>query len=82
MTLPFFDVYIGDKAEFERLDAEHTFVKDLLAKNAHIYGFPDEIAQLSDEQKEILQTLHVIAHQLPPSSLAILTRRPEPSLPR
>lgn len=57
MSSPFFDIYIGDKAEFDKTTAEYEATKKLASDNAHIYGFPPELETFIDEQKEMLQSL-------------------------
>lgn len=55
----YLDVYAGDKEEHARESAAYSATAALLAKNAAIYGLPDELSELSDEQREILQELDV-----------------------
>lgn len=61
--VPFLDVCIGDEGSHnEQLEA-YNVACELVKKNAKIYGLPESPELLSDEQREILQEIHVRAQK-------------------
>ena len=59
VTLVYLDIYIGDKERHSRKQAEYDSTSALLSKNAVIYGLPDSLPDLNEEQQDILRELDV-----------------------
>lgn len=80
MTSVFLDIFAGDKTQYDASMASYQVTCDLLDKNATIYGLPDTPDLLDEEQRGILQDLHVLLAILPVYELDICSRNlPKPS---
>lgn len=81
---PYLDIYIGDEGAFKAETASYELTRTLLKKNAAIYGLPSTPTELTEEQREILQDLHVRPAHLCAIHTEPLTRRyfgqPQPLL--
>lgn len=60
--VPFLDICIGDEASHNEQLEVYQVACELVTKNAKIYGFPERPELLSDEQREMLQEIHVRPH--------------------
>lgn len=67
-TTAYLDVYIGSREEYDKEDERYRKTREVLKKNAIIYGFPEEPKQLSMEQQEILKEVDVPVHSMQLSS--------------
>lgn len=57
MTNVYLDIFIGNRDENRKLQAEYDTTCDWLSKNAKIYGLPTSPTELSDEQRNIMHDL-------------------------
>ena len=57
----FLDIYMGDRDTHAAEQAAYDATNALLAKNAAIYGLPTDLAELTEEQQQILGELDVLA---------------------
>lgn len=72
-TSAYLDIYIGHREEYDKDDERYKKTKEVLEKNAVIYGFPDDPEQLSVEQQEILKELDVLLRYLFERIVLVLT---------
>jgi len=63
-TTAYLDIYIGNREEHEREEERHKKTKEMVKKNAVIYGFPDDPEQLSMEQQETLREVDVLLRSI------------------
>ena len=59
-TTVYLDIYIGHREEHDKEQERYKKTKEVLKKNAVIYGLPDEPGQLSLEQQETLKEVDVL----------------------
>jgi hypothetical protein len=71
-TTAYLDICIGYREEYDKEEERYKKTKEILKKNAIIYGFPEEPERLSTEQQEILKELDVLLRSI---SLDILSWR-------
>lgn len=55
----YLDIFVGNQEEHAKAQAEYDATYNLLAKSACIYGLPESLSELSEEQKDILKDLDV-----------------------
>ena len=60
----YLDIYIGDKEAHGLEQTSYDLTLALLSKNAAIYGLPSTLAELNEEQQDILKELDVILFAL------------------
>lgn len=73
----YLDIFIGNQEDHANAQAEHDATYNLLAKNASIYGLPESLGDLSEEQKDILKDLDVqISFHCRPYCISTLIKRP------
>ena len=58
----YLDIYIGHQEEHDKEKERYEKTKQVLKKNAVIYGFPNDPEQLSVEQRETLREVEVMLH--------------------
>lgn len=59
-TTAYLDIHIGNREEHDKEEERYKKTKQVLKKNAVIYGFPDDPEQLSAEQQETLEEVDVL----------------------
>lgn len=64
-TTAYLDIYIGNREEHEEEEERYKKTRQVLKKNAVIYGFPDDPEQLSVEQQETLREVDVLPRSIP-----------------
>ena len=70
-TTAYLDIWIGYQEEHDKEEERYKKTKQVLKKNAVIYGFSDDPEQLSMEQQEILREVDVLLRSI---SLDVLSR--------
>lgn len=60
MSVAYLDIYIGQREEHDGEEGRYEKTKQVLKKNAVIYGFPEDPEQLSVEQRETLREVDVL----------------------
>lgn len=60
----YLDIYIGYREECDKEEKRYEETKQVLKKNAIIYGLPEEPEQLSMEQREILKEVDVLLRSI------------------
>jgi hypothetical protein len=55
----YLDIYIGDRVAHDNEEKAYSATCTILSKNAEIYGLPPSPAELSEEQRGILQDIDV-----------------------
>lgn len=63
----YLDVYIGNREKHDKEEERYRKTKQVLKRNAAIYGFPDDPERLSVEQQEMLKEVDVLPRSTPPS---------------
>ena len=63
-TTAYLDIYIGNREEHDKEEERYKKTKEVLKRNAVIYGFPDDPEQLSVEEQEILKEVDVLPHSV------------------
>ena len=64
-TTAYLDIYIGNREEHDKEEERYKKTKEVLKRNAVIYGFPDDPEQLSVEQQESLkEVVDVLPHSV------------------
>lgn len=63
-TTAYLDIYIGHREEHDKEEERYEKTKEVLKKNAVIYGFPGEPEQLSMEEQEILKEVAVLLRSI------------------
>ena len=63
-TAAYLDIYIGHREEHDKEEERYKKTREVLGKNAVIYGFPDEPEQLSVEQRETLKEVDVLLRSI------------------
>jgi len=63
-TTAYLDIYIGNREEHKKEEERYKKTKEMVKKNAVIYGFPDDPEQLSVEQRETLKEVDVLLHSI------------------
>jgi hypothetical protein len=61
-TTAYLDIYIGNREEHDKDEERYKKTKQVLEKNAVIYGLPDDPERLSMEQQETLREVDVLLH--------------------
>ncbi|KDQ20002.1 hypothetical protein BOTBODRAFT_383856 [Botryobasidium botryosum FD-172 SS1] len=60
----YFDIYIGDEAEFGKSLAAYEATSELLARSANIYGLPNIPEELDEEQRGVIEEINNLDHPL------------------
>jgi hypothetical protein len=63
-TTAYLDIFIGHREEHDRDEERYKKTKQVLKKNAAIYGFPNDPEQLSVEQQETLKEVDVLLRSI------------------
>jgi len=63
-TTAYLDICIGNREEHDKEEERYEKTRQVLKKNAVIYGFPDDPEQLSVEQRETLKEVDVLSHSI------------------
>jgi len=64
MSSVYLDVYIGDQEAHAPAKKPHDKVLALLDRHGSVYGLPSRPEDLSAEQRDIVQDMHVISLQV------------------
>jgi len=59
-TAAYLDIYIGHREDHNKEEERYKKTKEVVKKNAVIYGFPDDPELLSTEQQETLKEVDVL----------------------
>jgi len=59
-TTAYLDICIGHREEHDKEEERYKKTKEVVKKNAVIYGFPDDPELLSAEQQETLKEVDVL----------------------
>ena len=63
-TTAYLDIYIGHREKHDKEEERYKKTREVLKKNAVIYGFPDEPEKLSVEQQETLKEVDVLLRSI------------------